>query len=279
MNQLPLNVCLKRNSRILCRKYSSTSIRSTWNEIELGRILNQVSDGKLTPSESEAIIRRRFQAILSAVSSKPDPTASPDELLKSFAEIDHTRSSRTGFPEVVFGAGKTPNQIAIILDDMARYINEEAAIQEASVENCERMILATRITPDIFEQVNSIPLQHGHLVYHSTANIVSMIPKRVSENAASEATLSTRKTVIVATAGTSDLPVAEEAAVVLEAAQCKVDRIFDVGVAGLHRVIKALPKLQQREVGCIIVCAGMDGALPSVVGGLVTCPVIAVPTR
>lgn len=88
-----------------------------------------------------------------------------------------------------------------------------------------------------------------------------------------------KKRVVVATAGTTDLPVAEEAAVTLEAAHCKVDRIFDVGVAGLHRVIRALPTLQDPEVGCVIVCAGMDGALPSVVGGLVSCPVVAVPTR
>lgn len=86
------------------------------------------------------------------------------------------------------------------------------------------------------------------------------------------------KRIVVATAGTTDLPVAEEAAVVLEEANCNVDRITDVGVAGLHRVIKALPRLQDPEVGCVIVCAGMDGALPSVVGGLVSVPVIAVPT-
>lgn len=86
------------------------------------------------------------------------------------------------------------------------------------------------------------------------------------------------KRVVVATAGTTDLPVAEEAAVTLEAAGCEVDRITDVGVAGLHRIIKALPRLQDRNVGCVIVCAGMDGALPSVVGGLAKVPVIAVPT-
>ena len=86
------------------------------------------------------------------------------------------------------------------------------------------------------------------------------------------------KRIVVATAGTTDLPVAEEAAVVLEAAGCEVDRITDVGVAGLHRIINALPRLQDPNVGCVIVCAGMDGALPSVVGGLAKVPVIAVPT-
>ena len=115
-----------------------------------------------------------------------------------------------------------------------------------------------RVTPDVFEKVESIPLSHGHLVYHSTANIISMIPTLYADTSDTDCneSLPPRKRVVVATAGTTDLPVAEEAAVVLEAAQCEVDRIFDVGVAGLHRVIKALPSLQHPEVGCVIVCAG-----------------------
>ena len=84
--------------------------------------------------------------------------------------------------------------------------------------------------------------------------------------------------VVVACAGTTDLPVAEEAAITLEAAGCSVDRIYDVGVAGLHRIINALPKLRSPDVKAVIVCAGMDGALPSVVAGLVSVPVVAVPT-
>jgi NCAIR mutase (PurE)-related protein len=114
------------------------------NDADLGEILNQLSQGKLTPSESETMIRRRFESDSSSASSKIESTLSPSELLKSFAEIDHTRSSRTGFPEAVFGAGKTPNQIAMILDDMARHFNEEVAQREGSIENCERAILATR---------------------------------------------------------------------------------------------------------------------------------------
>jgi len=84
--------------------------------------------------------------------------------------------------------------------------------------------------------------------------------------------------VVVATAGTTDIPIAEEASVTLEASGCPVDRVYDAGVAGLHRIIRALPKLAHPDVGCVIVVAGMDGALPSVVGGLVSVPVIAVPT-
>ncbi len=133
--------------------------------------------------------------------------------------------------------------------------------------------------------MEKIPLRHGRLVYHDLANIIAMIPSRLEEKSGSGGEKSftknscPKKRVVVATAGTADLPVAEEAAVTLEAANCKVDRIYDVGVAGLHRVIRALPRLQDPEVGCVIVCAGMDGALPSVVGGLVSCPVVAVPTR
>jgi NCAIR mutase (PurE)-related protein len=133
--------------------------------------------------------------------------------------------------------------------------------------------------------VDKIPLQHGRLVYHDLANIISMIPSSLEDMGGPDTERiftkdsSPKKRVVVATAGTTDLPVAEEAAVTLEAANCDVDRIYDVGVAGLHRVIRALPRLQDPDVGCVIVCAGMDGALPSVVGGLVSCPVVAVPTR
>ena len=114
--------------------------------------------------------------------------------------------------------------------------------------------------------------EYGSLEYHEMARIVSM---HVPGNTV--APLDNAK-VVVATAGTTDLPVAEEAAVTLEAAGCKVDRIYDAGVAGLHRIVQALPRLRDPAVRCVIVCAGMDGALPSVVGGLVAVPTIAVPT-
>jgi NCAIR mutase (PurE)-related protein len=130
--------------------------------------------------------------------------------------------------------------------------------------------------------VKKIHLHHGTIEYNGVGRIISMTASGLIDlpslkNAASQPS-SPLKRIVVATAGTTDLYVAEEAAIVLEAANCEVERIFDVGVAGLHRVIKALPRLQDPEVGCVIVCAGMDGALPSVVGGLVSVPVIAVPT-
>ena len=126
------------------------------------------------------------------------------------------------------------------------------------------------------------------MTYFETARIISVTANSLSSqqspsknqqhstNASSRSHVKGR--VVVATAGTTDLPVAEEAAIVLEAAGCTVDRIFDVGVAGLHRFVGALPRLRDDQVGAIIVCAGMDGALPSVVGGLVSVPVFAVPT-
>jgi len=131
---------------VFCRKYSSAGIRSAASDTELRRILQQLSDGKLTPSESEAMIRRQSDTGLlsSSSSSRSESLSSPDEILKSFADIDHTRSSRTGFPEAVFGAGKTPNQIALILDDMARNFNEKVAESNDVIENSERAILATR---------------------------------------------------------------------------------------------------------------------------------------
>lgn len=117
----------------------------------------------------------------------------------------------------------------------------------------------------MYESVKGIPLSHGNFQYHPVANILSMIPSCLANSKTiCEDSPQLSKRIVVATAGTTDLPIAEEAAVVLEAAQCKVDRIYDVGVAGLHRIIKALPRLQSDDVGCIIVCAGMDGALPSV---------------
>ena len=120
---------------------------------------------------------------------------------------------------------------------------------------------------------------HGRIHYHETARIISMTAYGLEEEGiVNNGQENMMKRVVVATAGTTDLPVAEEAAVTLEAAGCEVDRITDVGVAGLHRIIKALPRLQDPAVGCIVVCAGMDGALPSVVGGLAKVPVIACPT-
>jgi NCAIR mutase (PurE)-related protein len=126
----------------------------------------------------------------------------------------------------------------------------------------------------MYQEMAAMSFAHGNIVYHELARIVSMTAHNTKPRTPDPATAAR---IVVATAGTTDVPVAEEAAVVLEATgQVIVDRIYDVGVAGLHRVIRALPRLQAADI--VIVCAGMDGALPSVVGGLVRCPVLAVPT-
>lgn len=206
----------------------------------------------------------------------------PNETLQSFANLDHGRAMRTGFPEAVFGEGKTPKQIALILDDMAQAVNK-SVLEKRQHSSASAAILATRVTTEQFADIGKIPLKNGTLTYHETARIVSMkasafdiVEKQSTSEVSTETEL--RSKVIVACAGTTDLPVAEEAAVTLEAAGCEVDRIYDVGVAGLHRIVNAIPRLRDPSVGCVIVCAGMDGALPSVVGGLVSVPVIAAPT-
>ena len=166
-----------------------------------------------------------------------------------FANIDHHRNIRTGYPEAVYCEGKTPEQAAMIVGKlMAHNVN----------------ILATRASRAIFEKISDIA---PDAVYHEIARIV--VVKR-SEMEVSD------KVIAVITAGTSDIPVAEEAAVTAEVIGNRVDRIYDVGVAGIHRLLAKADRIRAANV--IIVVAGMEGALASVVGGLVDKPVIAVPT-
>jgi NCAIR mutase (PurE)-related protein len=166
-----------------------------------------------------------------------------------FARIDHHRTLRTGMPEVVFAAGKTPAQTAEILASLAR----------SGVP-----ALATRADEATFAAVS---LALPQATYHQTARCIT-VP--TSEPRPPQGC------VAILCAGTSDLPVAEEAAVTAEIFGADVRRIYDVGVAGLHRLLAALPAIREADV--IVVCAGMEGALPSVVAGLVAAPVIAVPT-
>lgn len=238
----------------------------------LTTILESVREGKLKPSEAENLIK-----------SSTSSNMTPEDTLQSFANLDHNRTNRTGFPEAVFAAGKTPYQVAKILDDMARSLNEKikySISQDETLLSSQRAILATRVSPEQYDDIKILGLQNGTIEYNEMARIITMKASGLEElpETGDKTTEQIKKRIIVATAGTTDLPVAEEAATVLEAANCDVERIFDVGVAGLHRIINALPRLQSEDVGCVIVCAGMDGALPSVVGGLVSVPVIAVPT-
>lgn len=168
-----------------------------------------------------------------------------------FACIDHHRQIRRGFPEVIFCPGKTTEHIVKIFENLAAKGNN---------------VLATRAEPDVFEKLsktNKFPKAR----YEKLAQAIVLEQKEPPAS----------KTVLpIVTAGTADLPVASEAKVTAEIMGQKTELICDVGVAGLHRLLKHLPKLQNANV--VIVVAGMEGALASVVGGLVSCPVIAVPT-
>ena len=166
-----------------------------------------------------------------------------------FARVDHHRAVRQGFPEVVFGPGKTPDQIAAIA---ARLVARD------------QDLLVTRTTEEAYAAVKR---EVADAVFHP-------LPRAIVRRARPE--VPGAGLVLVACAGTSDVPVAEEAALTAETMGSHVDRLYDVGVAGLHRLLGARERLAQARV--IVVVAGMEGALPSVIGGLVAVPVIAVPT-
>jgi NCAIR mutase (PurE)-related protein len=166
-----------------------------------------------------------------------------------FAQVDTHRALRKGFPEVIFGAGKTPEQVVRIA---------------AKLFEREDGILITRITA---EHARALRKRFKRAVHHAMARCVTIARRPVPPRSG---------VIAVICAGTSDLPVAEEAAVTAEIMGNRVERLADVGVAGLHRLLARLETLQNASV--IIVVAGMEGALPSIVAGLVAKPVIAVPT-
>jgi NCAIR mutase (PurE)-related protein len=168
----------------------------------------------------------------------------------TYAHIDHHRSLRKGFPEVIFGEGKTAEQIAGIMDKM---------------KDQENIILVTRIDA----QKAAVVLSHfPRAVYHADARMVVLKIRPVVNRG--------RGPILIISAGTSDIPVAKEAYLTAEAMGNTVETIFDVGVSGIHRLLNHHKAIDQANV--LIVVAGMEGALPSVVAGMVDRPVIAVPT-
>ncbi len=194
-------------------------------------ILNAVREKKL--SVEEAVLK-----------IKKEPFADID-----FAKIDLHRGVRQGAAEVIFGAGKTPEQICGII--------------EAMLANSQNSILITRLVPDSADLIS----KNYKLNYYPEAKLGILGESLVSNSVGN---------IVVATGGTSDIPVAEEAALTAEFYGNKVIRLFDVGVAGLHRLLSHLDEIMSASV--IIAVAGMEGALASVIGGLADCPVIAVPT-
>lgn len=172
------------------------------------------------------------------------------EPIDDFAKIDHHRSLRTGFPEVIWGPGKTPEQIVQIIMRLRQH---------------NPVVMATRIEPEVYRHLQEkIP----DLQYHRMARICAIAP--------ADLTPRYKGTIGLLSAGTADLAVAEEAAMTAELSGFQVKRLWDVGVAGIHRLLNNRQIIDDADV--LIVVAGMEGALPSVVAGLANCPVIAVPT-
>lgn len=167
-----------------------------------------------------------------------------------FAKVDHHRAIRQGFPEVILGQGKDPKDIAAIVRAQRRHKNN---------------ILITRLTP---EKMSRLKNSVDGLRYHAAARAATWTAKPITTRG--------KGVVLVVCAGTSDIPVAEEAVLTATIMGNQVEKLFDVGVAGIHRLLGNRAKLDQAAV--VIVVAGMEGALPSVIGGLIDKPVIAVPT-
>ncbi len=165
-----------------------------------------------------------------------------------YARLDHHRKLRSGFAEVVFAQGKTPEQVAVIASKLFEQ---------------EKSFLATRATKAHYEEVKKMLPQ---AVFEESSGVITIKNKD----------LIAKGKVAICTGGTSDIPVAEEAALTAEMFGAEVLRIYDVGVAGIHRLLKVIPEI--REANAIVAIAGMEGALPGVLAGLVDKPVIAVPT-
>jgi NCAIR mutase (PurE)-related protein len=204
------------------------------NQSELLKILESVKSGDLAPVKAiERLKHFPFEDL-------------------GFAKVDHHRALRQGFAEVIFGKGKTPQQIGAIVKAMLR--------QKDSRQN----ILVTRAGAKTFAAVKKL---HRAATFHPLSGVITI--ERSAE-------ITGKGTILLVTAGTSDISVAEEALLTARMMGNRADHLYDVGVAGIHRLLEHREKLAQARV--IICVAGMEGALPSVVGGLVAVPVIAVPT-
>jgi NCAIR mutase (PurE)-related protein len=201
------------------------------NAESIHKLFEQVRQGKLSPDDAVQRLRHL-----------------PFEDL-DFAKVDHHRALRVGMPEVIFGQGKTPTQMAQIFSRLAKH---------------EGNVLATRSSKP---QFTAIKKKVRGAIYHELAQAIVLQRDKKKYG---------KGIIAVVSAGTSDIPVAEEAVITAEVMGNDVEHLYDVGVAGIHRLLANRGTLTRARV--VIVCAGMEGALPSVVGGLVGVPVIAVPT-
>jgi NCAIR mutase (PurE)-related protein len=203
---------------------------------DLKRLLEAVAAGQVTPDQAMHTLKDSgFFAV------------------EGFAKVDWQRERRTGVPEVIWGQGKTPEQIA--------------AIALAMRDRGASVIMATRVDRAAYDCIAEIM---PDLYYHPLARICSWQSPEALRRQPRPGTIA------LVSAGTADLPVAEEAAITAELMGCRVDRLWDVGIAGIHRLFAHRDQLSRADV--LIVVAGMEGALPSVVAGLVDVPVVAVPT-
>jgi NCAIR mutase (PurE)-related protein len=194
-------------------------------------LLNSIKNGETSPEE--ALLRLKIQ---------------PFEDI-GYAKIDHHRGLRHGINEVVYGEGKTTEQIAGIVSSMTG--------------RGQKNIIVTRLTPSVAEELGKM-----HTLDYDPVSRIGICNREFDPAPCGK--------IVVAAAGTSDMPVAEEAAIIAETLGNKVERLYDIGVAGLHRLLNNLDIIMSARV--VIAVAGMEGALASVLGGLVACPVIAVPT-
>ena len=201
------------------------------SQADILHVLEQVKSGELEPKDAMTRLKLEpFQDL-------------------GYAKVDHHRELRQGVAEVIYGAGKTPEQII--------------GIAEAMRSRGQKTILITRLSQEAADTVAAaLPLSYNAL---ARVGIIGELPEPDGDG-----------TIVVATGGTSDMPVAEEAAVTAEALGNRVVRLYDVGVSGIHRLLRNMEPIMQAR--CIVAVAGMEGALPAVIGGLADCPVIAVPT-
>ena len=201
------------------------------NKETIINILEKVKDGKVEVEEAAASLKDLpFKDL-------------------GYARVDHHRSIRNGFPEVIYCENKSVDEIEGIVKEMLKHDNN---------------ILASRAKEEVYQRIKEIAPE---AVYHQRSKMIFIEKNKLEK---------TKSKILVVSGGTSDIPVAEEAVVTAKALGNTVETLYDVGVAGIHRLLGSLDKLDEAEV--IITVAGMEGALPSVVGGLVDKPVIAVPT-
>ena len=202
------------------------------DKMEMTALLEQVAAGTISPGD--AALKLKMQ---------------PFQEIGEYAKVDHHRGIRQGVPEVIYGEGKTKEQIL--------------GIAKAMRESSGQIVLITRLSQEAAEYVaEELPLKYEPL---SRTGVIGELPKPSGKGC-----------VVVATGGTSDIPVAEEAAITAEVLGNAVTRLYDVGVSGIHRLLSHMDVIMSARV--IVAVAGMEGALPSVIGGLSDCPVIAVPT-